>query len=115
MCGFCATPATASWKTGWIVFIDGGTAGIIDGTDTILRVQGALAGGSTLVGNSNVINYVSYMSNGQTQLASGGMQGGTFSLCSPDASIARRKIVLTQGTGRARVDKVAASATCTSS
>lgn len=104
----------ASWQPGWIVFVDGATAGIVDGTDTILRVQGALAGGSTLVGNSNVINYVSYVSNGRTQLANGGLQGGTFFLCSPDASVSRRKIILTQSTGRARVDKAAASASCTS-
>lgn len=109
------TALTASWQPGWIVFVDGGTAGIIDGTDTILRVQGALTGGSTLVGNANVINYVSYVSNGQTQLANGGMQSGTFSLCSPDASVSRRKIVISQGTGRTRVDKATPSATCTSS
>lgn len=108
------TELTASWQPGWIVFVDGSTAGIIDGTDTILRVQGSLTGGSTLSGNSNLINYVSYTSNGRTQLANGGMQGGTFSLCSFDASISRRKIIITQSTGRARVDKVAPSATCTS-
>lgn len=101
---------TASWQPGWIVFVDGATAGIIDGTDTILRVQGALTGGSTLVGDANLINFISYGSNGQTQLASGG--GGTFTLSSPDTAVAGRHIVLCPGTGRARVDKDALSAQC---
>lgn len=103
---------TASWQPGWIVFTDGSTAGIIDGTDTILRVQGALTGSSTLVGNANVTNYVSYVSNGQAQLANGGMQGGTFYLCSPDATLDGRNIILTQNTGRARVEKVTPPVTC---
>jgi type IV fimbrial biogenesis protein FimT len=92
----CTT--TGNWQQGWIVFVDGGTAGILDGTDTILRVQGALAGGSTLIGNANVINYVSYISNGQAQLA------GTFTLSSPVTTVAGRRIVLSQG-GRACVDR----------
>jgi type IV fimbrial biogenesis protein FimT len=105
---------SASWQPGWIVFVDGSTAGILDGTDTILRVQGALQGGSTLSGNDLLTNYVSYVSNGQARLASNGMQGGTFSLCSPDASLFRRKITITPITGRTRVDKATPSATCTS-
>jgi type IV fimbrial biogenesis protein FimT len=105
---------SASWQPGWIVFVDGSTAGILDGTDTILRVQGALQGGSTLFGNILLTNYVSYVSNGQARLSNGGMQGGTFSLCSPDVSLFRRKITVTQATGRTRVDKATPSATCTS-
>lgn len=96
---------TASWQPGWIVFVDGGTAGDIDGGDVVLKVHGALTGGSTLVGNILVTNYVSYMSNGQTQQAGGGQQGGTFYLCSTNSAADGRQIVVTQGTGRARVDR----------
>lgn len=108
------TASPASWQPGWIVFVDGSTAGIVDGTDTILRVQGALTRGSTFLANANLVNYVSFVSNGRTQLDNGGLQSGTFFLCSPDTSMLRRKIVLTQSTSRVRVDKAAASATCTS-
>ncbi len=104
-----AADLTASWQPGWIVFIDGGTAGDIDGTDTILKVHGALIGGSTLVGNILVTNYVSYMSNGLAQQAGGGMQGGTFTLCSSNTAMAGRTIVLTTGTSRARITQTACS------
>lgn len=97
---------TASWQPGWIVFVDGGTAGIFDGTDTILKVHGALTGGSTLVGNTWVTNYVSYVSTGQAQLAGGGMQGGTFTLFSSDTTRAGRSILLALGTSRARVIEI---------
>jgi type IV fimbrial biogenesis protein FimT len=101
------TDTTASWQPGWLVFVDGGTAGDIDGADTILKVQGALTGGSTFV--SNLPNYVSYVSTGQAQFADNSMQGGTFTLCSSDTAMAGRSIVLTPGTSRARITQ----ATCT--
>jgi type IV fimbrial biogenesis protein FimT len=102
-----ATDPIASWQPGWIVFVDGGTAGDIDGADTILKVHGALTGSSTLLGN--LPNYVSYVSTGQAQQADGSMQGGTFTLCSSNTAIAGRSIVLTTGTSRARI----LQATCT--
>ena len=99
---------SASWQPGWIVFVDGGTAGDIDGADTILKVHGALTGNSTFVGNTLVTNYVSYVSSGQAQQAGGGMQGGTFTLCSSSTGMAGRSIVLALGTSRARITQ----ATC---
>jgi type IV fimbrial biogenesis protein FimT len=107
-----ATDLTASWQPGWIVFVDGGAAGILDGTDTILKVQGALDGGSTLVGNSDVTNYVSYVSNGQTQLASNGMQGGKFFLCSPVATVDGRLIIVNMYNGKARTEKLTPPVQC---
>lgn len=99
------TDLTASWQPGWIVFVDGGTAGIIDGTDTILKVHGALEGASTLVGNSGLTNYVSYVSNGQSRLNTNGMQGGTFFLCGPMTTLDGRNIVITQSNGTARIER----------
>jgi type IV fimbrial biogenesis protein FimT len=107
-----ATDSTASWQSGWIVFSDNGTAGIIDGTDTILKVQGALAGGSTLIGNLDIVNNVSYISNGQSQLPSGAMQGGTFFLCGPITTLDSRNIVINQWNGQARVTRMPAPAQC---
>jgi type IV fimbrial biogenesis protein FimT len=107
------TVVSASWQPGWIVFVDGGVAGIVDGTDVVLKVQSALAAGTTLVGNANIVNYVSYVASGRTQLANGGLQGGTFSLCSSDVTLNRRRIVIAQATSKVRVDTVAAAPTCT--
>jgi type IV fimbrial biogenesis protein FimT len=107
-----STDLTASWQSGWIVFSDDGAAGIIDGGDTVLKVQGALDGGSTLVGNIDITNYVSYKSNGQSQLANGAMQGGTFFLCGPITTLEGRSIVINQWNGQARVNRIAAPAQC---
>jgi type IV fimbrial biogenesis protein FimT len=103
---------SASWQPGWIVFVDTGVAGIIDGADTILRVHGPFDASTTFVGNANITNYVSFIASGRTQLANGGLQGGTFSLCSSDKALSRRKIVITQASSRVRVDKVNPAATC---
>ncbi|MEQ1593051.1 MAG: GspH/FimT family pseudopilin, partial [Thiobacillaceae bacterium] len=101
-----ATPActtAGTWAQGWIVFADAGTAADATG-DTILRVHPALDGSSTMIGNTNVASYISYISNGQARMASGFGQNGTVKLCSPDSTIVGRDIVLSPFTGRARVD-----------
>ena len=53
------TDCTASaWNQGWIVFTDQGTADTVDGTDTILRVQQALAGNVQIaVGGATQVRY----------------------------------------------------------
>lgn len=107
-----AADLTGSWQSGWIVFVDGSTAGILDGTDSVLRVQGALEGSSTLVGDIDLKNYISYGSNGQTLSAINGMQGGNFVLCSPVATADGRNIVINQWNGRARTDKLVAPVQC---
>lgn len=106
--------ATANWQGGWLVFVDGGAVGTIDGTDTILRVQGPLAA-STLIGDGAITNYVSYLGTGQTSASAGGTQVGAFSLCDPLATAKRKKIAVTQGSGWVGVTTVAAAATCTAS
>lgn len=110
-CDVTAT-ATASWQGGWLVFVDGGTAGTLDSGDTILRVQGPLAA-STLIGDGSITNFVSYIGSGQTSASGGGTQVGTFSLCDPLATAKRKKIAVTQGSGWVGVTTVAAAATCT--
>jgi type IV fimbrial biogenesis protein FimT len=109
-----ATDVTSNWQSGWIVFVDDSTTGIIDGTDTVLKVQGALEGGSTLIGDNLLLNYVSYMSNGLVQLSGVQTSENAFSLCSTDTTANRRKIIFSQGTGRVKVSQVAPSSTCTS-
>jgi type IV fimbrial biogenesis protein FimT len=47
-----ATDATCAgsttWDSGWLVFVDGGVAGTVDGTDVVLQVREPLEGGNTL-------------------------------------------------------------------
>lgn len=108
------TSATADWKGGWIIFVDGGTPGVVDAADTVLRVQNALTG-STLIGDGSVTNFVSYIGTGQTSAAGGGAQVGTFSLCGELPTAKRRKIDLTVGTGWVGVRTVDPAAVCTNS
>lgn len=108
------TTATADWKGGWLIFTDGGVQGVVDGTDTVLRVQNPLTN-STLIGDGNVTNFVSYVGTGQSSAAGGGAQVGTFSLCGDLATAKRRKIDLTVGTGWVGVRTVDPSAVCAAS
>jgi type IV fimbrial biogenesis protein FimT len=104
----CVT--TGNWDQGWIVFIDSNNnAAADDGTGSILKVYSNL-GSSTLSGNTNVANYVSYVSSGFTQLTTGAIQAGTFTLC-PDTSGATGRSIVISATGRPTVSKV----TCPSS
>lgn len=100
----CVT--TGGYDQGWIVFVDnlaagsGGAAGVHDNNEDIIRVYGKLSGGMTLVGNTPVINYVSYTSDGVNRLDTGAMQIGTITLCSNGQANA----IKITATGRPRVD-----------
>jgi type IV fimbrial biogenesis protein FimT len=99
----CTTSGT--WAQGWIVFVDGNTAGTLDGTganaDILLRASSGLSGNSTLTGSTNVADFVSFMASGATSLALG--TNGTVSLCSPaPAAVAGRDIQIA-ASGRVRV------------
>ncbi|MBU2640338.1 MAG: GspH/FimT family pseudopilin [Gammaproteobacteria bacterium] len=100
----CAT--SGNWEQGWIVFVDGGTAGTVDGTDSAIQVHGALDGGGTFVGNGTVVNYFAYQASGY------GTQNGTIKLCPPSPAAVEGRDIVISNTGRARVQKPPASA-CT--
>lgn len=93
---------TGDWRQGWIVFVDAPANGTLDGADVVLRVHGALEGGSTLVGNNSAADYISYLPSGQSSLASN--VDGIVKLCSPVAGIAGRNVVISFGPGRTRVE-----------
>ena len=103
---------TGTWAQGWLVFIDGNTAGTLDGTgataDTLIRAFPPLSGGSTLVGSTNVANFVSFQASGMTSLAAGAAE--IVSLCPPSpAGVAGRDIQIA-ASGRARVQNPPATA-----
>lgn len=67
----------ASWNQGWIVFIDGGILGVVDGGDTRERVRGPLSGGVTLDYLSNDPNAFIYFESGSANTTA----GRTFTFC----------------------------------
>lgn len=71
---------TTGWGNGWIVFTDGGTQGVVDGTDVVLRAVNA-ATGVGITAASNYTNYVSYLSTGRTVGSGGTNSGGGFNFC----------------------------------
>lgn len=59
----CST--TASWRDGWLVFVDtSGTVGIFDSTDVRLRVGQPSSGNATVTPDSAFANFVSYLPSG---------------------------------------------------
>jgi type IV fimbrial biogenesis protein FimT len=66
-----------SWKTGWLVFTDLGTAGVINNTtDQVLRKQSSFTSSDTLTIDHSIL-YLSFNRNGFMMNAAGGV---TFTL-----------------------------------
>ncbi len=88
----------SAWQGGWIVFAEGltGTIGTYESAgDTLLRVQQALQGTSTLTVGGNI----TFQPNGTVETAR------TFTLCPNDGSSAIGRSIPITLSGRARVDK----------
>jgi len=92
----CST--TANWHDGWLVFVDGGTSGEIDGDDTLIRVREQVSGGAVIT-SINYSRYISYLPGGGSQ-GSSGLANGSLKICR--GSIQRNIIV--NRTGRPRLD-----------
>ncbi len=100
--------AATSWAQGWIVFTDGNSNARVDAGEEILRVHEALEGGTTLVGNSPVSSYISYIGNGRTRRISGALQRGTVVLCD-DRGFEKGKAIVFNAAGRPSVRDAAVS------
>ncbi len=98
--------AGGTWAQGWIVFVDGGAAGKVDGTDVAIQAFGALAGGTIVSASADVADFVSYQANGQTTLSAG--TEATFSICPGGAGtgVAGRGVAIA-ASGRARIGEPA--------
>ncbi|MHB0916225.1 MAG: GspH/FimT family pseudopilin [Thiobacillus sp.] len=97
-----ATPVcdtTANWQQGWLVFVDvdGGTKGMIDSTDTLLRVQDSLSAEVTIT-TSNYSSYISYLPSGRSQ-GPNGLANGALRVC----MAGNRRDIIINNTGRARL------------
>jgi type IV fimbrial biogenesis protein FimT len=97
----CST--SGNWEQGWIVFIDGNTQGIVDGSgataDAVIRVTQAFSR-LTISGGTNFPNWFSYISTGWSDGVS--LNNGTFSVCSAPNG---RNVVVSD-TGRVRSSEV---------
>jgi len=96
-----ACTTNGGWQQGWIIFVDGtdGVVGVVDASDSVLRVRGALSGGNTLIGQAAVASLISYMPNGMAA------QYGRWDLCGLDQTVAGRDITLSSGSGYPAVTK----------
>jgi type IV fimbrial biogenesis protein FimT len=94
----CVT--SGSWAQGWMVFVDGGVAGTMDGTDEAIQVFPALTGTSTLAADANVGDFISYLPTGMPNLAVGST--ATLTLCPGVTGINGREIEIVAA-GRANI------------
>ncbi len=95
------TPAcdtAANWQQGWLVFVDGGTKGVIDSGDMLLRVQGR-ASVAVTISASNYGSYISYLPSGVSQ-GSNGLANGALRIC----VVNNRRDIIINKTGRIRLD-----------
>jgi type IV fimbrial biogenesis protein FimT len=74
-------------------------------------MHGALGSGSTLIGNTNVASYISYVASGLSSTASGAMLAGTIVVCNPSPATSEGRDIVMSASGRVRV--MNPSATCT--
>lgn len=102
-----ACSASGDWNAGWLVFVDGGVAGSVDGGDVVLRVfQQSARAGLAISAGSDFTDYVSYLASG-VSAGSGGLSNGRFTIdfatCpSPATNLSRELIV--GPTGRVRIE-----------
>lgn len=80
----CST--SAQWERGWMVFVDGNANGIVDGTDSIVRVASALVNQYTLRASAPFTDAITFSSDGTAQGA------GHFILCEKNMTSAARAI-----------------------
>ncbi len=107
----CTT--SGEWAQGWIVFVDvpTGTIGTFEsGTDTILRVHGALDSTSALVGKRldadlnevGALQYITYLSDGRSQLDAATI--ASLDLCPSGSGAGGRRVRV--ALGRAQLTKI---------
>jgi prepilin-type N-terminal cleavage/methylation domain-containing protein len=98
----CAVAAGADWSAGWIVFTDAGTAGVVDGTDTILQVGKAATDLSVITlktfTNTNFpTDFLQFKDDGFLKNSS---TGAYLKFCGKDNSVSDARAVWVSNTGR---------------
>jgi type IV fimbrial biogenesis protein FimT len=95
---------SGNWLQGWIIFTDqNDNAAYNSATETLLKVQSNSANAITMVGNTKVANYISYVDTGQSKMINGVIQNGTITVC--DARTGNVGInILLNNVGRIRTE-----------
>jgi type IV fimbrial biogenesis protein FimT len=93
---------SGGWDQGWIAFTDYNSDATVDPNDQVLRVHGALSSGTTLNGDINLSNYISYVSQGNSQLTSGAIQSGKMVECDDRGFGSAAQAITVSATGRAQ-------------
>lgn len=92
------TSCGGTWSDGWLVFVDGTTAGAVDAGDTVLRVYGGIGDNSLTVVNDATPpvaqNFVRFDRNGFSN------QKLTFKICDAGGDVRHARAVLMENTGR---------------
>lgn len=97
--------ASGGWEQGTIIFQDANNSGLREDGELLIQRGESLPHGYRLVGNENVMRYISFNPLGMTQLISGDFQAGTLTLCSSSTErVAARQVVIS-AVGRPRIKK----------
>ncbi len=96
----CAT--TGGWQQGWIVFVDTNNDATVSAGEEVLRAHGPIESGNTLVGTTDVINYISFVSTGFSLLTNGSAQNGTVVMCDSRGFGADARAVVLSASGAVR-------------
>jgi len=94
--------AAGGWEQGWIAFVDANNDATVTAGEELLRVHGPLTSGTTLYGDANVGNYISYVARGSAQLISGAIQPGIMVECDDRGFGAKAQAITISATGRAK-------------
>jgi len=92
------------WEQGWILFSDDDGNGDRGEDEQVIRSEPRSLRAITLRGNRPLKDYVSYTSHGQTRMANGALQMGTFTVCRSGRNAT--EVILANG-GRVRVVRTA--------
>ena len=96
--------STGDWSQGWIAFTDLDSDGVYDPADSppeiVLRVQEAIGGNLTMVGNGSAADHVFYTASG---FFPDGVSNATIAMCDDRSGNVGKNIVLSK-TGRVRLD-----------
>jgi type IV fimbrial biogenesis protein FimT len=72
--------SAASWKDGWLVFVDNDQDGVVDTGETRLQVGRPDAQLTVIDGGTNYSNFLAYLPSGSS-IGNGGSTQGSFSVC----------------------------------
>ncbi len=106
----CTT--SGDWGQGWIVFTDHASGGThanaqID-EDEVLIANTRISGSLSIIGNSIIQNYVSYVATGRTKAISGARQPGTFTASSGEPEKKYMQKLVLSNSGRPRIEPLTA-------